>query len=199
VLLFEDGLVRASGIARGAAAVAAASGKGSWREQVRAGLTALLMLFDDEPGLGWLLVVDALAGGPQVLECRAGMLDALAIVVDRGRTASTNGHGDPPPLTAEGAVSGVLGVIHSRMVQRAVQRAAAYREGTMDRDGHGLPGPLLGLLNPLMGIIVRPYLGGAVAREESTRPLPQVARPSWPDDSPNRGGASGSEAWRSSW
>jgi hypothetical protein len=37
--------------------------------------------------------------------------------------------------------------------------------------------PLIGLLNPLMGMIVLPYLGRAAARRELSRPAPKISRP----------------------
>jgi DNA-binding MarR family transcriptional regulator len=66
--------------------------------------------------------------------------------------------GLPPSLTAEGIVGGVFSVIHSRLL-----------EG--DRE------PLLMLLNPLMSMIVLPYLGSAAARRELEPPLPERAIP----------------------
>jgi AcrR family transcriptional regulator len=156
--VFEDTVTRASRIATEAAATAPPG----WREQVRAGLAALLVFFDDEPTLGSLLVVDALAAGPRVLEHRARVLDALTRIVDRGRrSVQGKAGGGAPPLTAEGTVGAVLSVIHARMLED-------------DRR------PLLDLLNPLMGMIVHPYLGRAAARRELGRPLSQPSRPETP-------------------
>lgn len=84
--------MRATQVARDA--VTAVGGVG-WQERVRAGLSALLLLVDDEPALGSLLVVDALGGGPRVLDRRARALDALKQIVDEGRSPS-NG---PSPST----------------------------------------------------------------------------------------------------
>jgi AcrR family transcriptional regulator len=153
--VFEDTVERASRIATEAVATAPPG----WREQVRAGLAALLVFFDDEPSLGSLLVVDALAAGPRVLEHRARVLDALTRIVDQGRR-SVQGKADAgaPSLTAEGTVGAVLSVIHARMLED-------------DRR------PLLELLNPLMGMIVHPYLGRAAARRELGRSLSQSSRP----------------------
>jgi AcrR family transcriptional regulator len=129
--LFDDTVDRIVAVAR-----PAYEGERRWREQVRAGLSSVLQFIGDEPGLGALVVVDALGAGPR----------------DRGRLVVKPG-GEPPPLTAEGVVGAVFGVLHARM---------------LERDGR----PVGELLNSLMGVIVLPYLGPAAARRELTRPLP---------------------------
>ncbi len=144
-------------VAMAAACVAPAyESQDSWRQRVRAGLAALLGFLDDEPCLGGVLVVDALGGGPVVLARRAQALDVLIEIVDRGR-GERRAAQEPSttPLTAEGVVGAVLAVIHSRMLARSHR-------------------PLGELLNPLMSMIVMPYLGAAAARRELARP---VARP----------------------
>lgn len=128
------------------------AGSSSWREQVRAGLAALLSFFDEEPLSGSFLVVDALGGGPVVLERRTRILGALTAILSAGG-AEVKSVTPPPPLAAEGTVGAVLSVIHARMLE----------------EDHR---PLLELLNPLMGMIVLPYLGRAVATRELTRPAP---------------------------
>jgi hypothetical protein len=80
---------------------------------------------------------------------RAQVLDRLASVVDEGRGASRSVT-EPPPLTAEGVVGGALAVVYARLL-RADRR------------------PLVDLLNPLMGMIVLPYLGTAAALRGSPR------------------------------
>jgi len=132
---------------------------GSWRERVRAGLAALLGFFDEQPGLGALLVIDALGAGPRALERRTELLDALIAVVDEGRAEVRAGQ-EPPPLAADGVVGAVFNVLHARMLERRV--------------GSGQAGsaPLLALLNPFMSMIVMPYLGTAAARRELERPVP---------------------------
>jgi AcrR family transcriptional regulator len=129
---------------------------GRWRERVRAGLTALLGFLDDEPGLRALMVVDALAAGPRVLERRARVLDTLRNIVDEGRKETKPGR-EPPPLTAEGIVGAVLAVIHARLLTHKNPR-------------------LIALLNPLMGTIVLPYLGQAAAIRELEQPKPSTPR-----------------------
>ena len=110
---------------------------------------------DDDPALGSLLVKDALGAGDRALERRARVLDVLIGVVDRGRTeAKGSGPRGVPPLTAEGVVGAVLGVIHARVLEHDSK-------------------PLVGLVNPLMGMIVMPYLGSSAARRELHRPTPR--------------------------
>ena len=58
---FDDAVACASDLA-----LAAYGGERGWRAKVRAGLAALLGFLDEEPGLGSLLVVDALKAGPRV-------------------------------------------------------------------------------------------------------------------------------------
>jgi AcrR family transcriptional regulator len=145
-----------------ACVVPAFESRSSWRESVRAALTALLGFLDDEPGLGGVLVVDALGGGPVVLERRARVLEVLIEIVDRGRGQRRTGAHEPPTqLIAEGTVGAVLSVIHARMLQRSRK-------------------PLGELVNPLMSMIVMPYLGAAAARREFARSVAKPHRPARP-------------------
>jgi AcrR family transcriptional regulator/DNA-binding MarR family transcriptional regulator len=169
--LFDQAVTRAGGIAHDA--TIAAGGKG-WREQVRAGLGALLLLFDDEPAVGSLLIVEALGAGPRVLERRASVLDSLKRIVDEGRGEAKRGE-DHSPLTAEGVVGAVFSVIHARLLEQ--QERAGTRFANASSRGNGRQGSLTGLLNPLMGVIVLPYLGRAVAVKELARPMPKSPPP----------------------
>jgi AcrR family transcriptional regulator len=128
----------------------------SWREEVRAGLAALLVFIDEEPELARLCVVDALGGGPRVLEERARVLEELRKVIDRGGTAATVRH-ELPSVTAEGVIGAVFAVIHTRLLERS-------------------PKPYIGLHGSLMSMIVLPYLGVRVASREVSRPAPEVRR-----------------------
>jgi AcrR family transcriptional regulator/DNA-binding MarR family transcriptional regulator len=131
--------------------------QGRWLDRIRAGLTALLVFLDEEPGLGALVVVHALGAGPTALERRARIVRTLIDVVDEGRTAATGRRGvpQPAPLTAEGVVGAVLAVVHARLAQRKRSE------------------PLIGLLGPLMSAIVLPYLGAGAAAKELERPVPK--------------------------
>jgi AcrR family transcriptional regulator len=133
----------------------AAAGEREWRARVRAGLAALLGFFGDDPFAGRLLVVDALKAGPVVLERRAGLVGELIGVVDQGR-ALVRGGRRVAPLTGEGVVGAVLAVVHARLLARPGAR-----------DG----GLLVELLNPLVAMVVQPYLGAAAAERELARPV----------------------------
>jgi AcrR family transcriptional regulator len=123
-----------------------------WRERVRGGLWAILSFFDREPALARVCVVQALRGGPRVLERREAILTQLASVVDEGRLESERA-ARCTPLTAEGVVGAAFSIVYSRLLR-------------------GERGPLTGLFGELMGMIVLPYLGPAVARREQERPAP---------------------------
>jgi AcrR family transcriptional regulator/DNA-binding MarR family transcriptional regulator len=174
--LFDQTVARVGGIAQDA--TIAMAGRKGWLERIRSGLGAVLLLFDDEPAVGSLLVVEALAAGPRVLERRASVLDSLKQIIDEGRGEAKRGDG-PAPLTAEGVVGAVFSVIHARLLEQ--------RAGTRSANGtsraHARQGALVGLLNPLMGMIVLPYLGRAAASKELARPVPKSSRavkiPAW--------------------
>jgi AcrR family transcriptional regulator len=117
-----------------------------WRERIRTGLAALLSLFDQEPGMGRLLVLEALGSGTNMLEVRRRVLSQAAVVVDGGRAEVRAGR-EPPPLTAEGIVGAVFSVVHARLLERD-------------------PRPLTELTGSLMALIVHPYLGSAAAQRE---------------------------------
>ena len=154
---FAETVARARGLV-----CAAVVGQRDWRGRVRAGLAALLELFADEPLAARVLVVDALKAGPAVHERRARVVAELIAVVEGGR-AQVRGGREVAPLTGEGVVGAVLAVVHARLM--------AGGEG-----GGGGGGSLTELLNPLMAMIVLPYLGTAAAEKEQARPLPRGHR-----------------------
>jgi AcrR family transcriptional regulator/DNA-binding MarR family transcriptional regulator len=151
--VFDEAVGRVEGLVLEAYDSASAK---HWRERVRGALLALLMFFDEEPGIGSVLVVDALMAGQRVLERRAEVMRGLSAALDReaprSRTAT-----ELPALMGEGVIGAVFSVIHTRL--------AAERHDS-----------LLRLLNPLMAIIVLPYLGPAGARRELELPTPKIAR-----------------------
>lgn len=126
----------------------------SWRDGVRAALASLLMFMDDEPGLAKLCIVEALGAGERVLDARARVLEELAEVIDRGRSA-TSATREPPEVTAEGVVGAIFAVLHTRVLEHGEDR-------------------LIDLLGSLMSMIVLPYLGARAAGRELTRPVPEV-------------------------
>ena len=132
--------------------IAAAALEGlSWRERVRGGLWVVLSFFDREPALARVCVVQALSGGPAVLERREEVLAGLAGVIDEGRFESARG-GECSRLTAEGLVGAAFAIVYGRLLR-------------------GERKPLVGLVGELMGMIVLPYLGVGAARREQARPV----------------------------
>jgi AcrR family transcriptional regulator len=155
-------------IARAAETVLPAyRGHARWRERVRAAVEAALAFLDAEPESGYLCVVGALGGGRRALERRAQVVQRLVDAVHEGRLES-RGARHPQRLVAEGVVGAVLGVVHARLADRDESK------------------PLLGLLSPLMGMIVLPYLGAGVAEREQQRPAPRTRRPLAPRGNPLR-------------
>ncbi len=156
----EDAL----GVIRGELAVVDLEGC-AWRERVRVGLWMILSFFDREPVLARVCVVQALRGGPWVLERREAILAHLAVVVDGGREGSRGSQ--CTPLTAEGLVGAAFGIVYARLLK-------------------GDRRPLTELLGELMAMIVLPYLGPAAARREQALPPPAptvspvVPRQAWP-------------------
>jgi AcrR family transcriptional regulator len=165
--LFEDALARVA-----ERVVGAYEGERAWREQVRAGLGALLVFLDERPALARLLIVDALSAGPRVLSRRAQVLACLGGALDRdgARSKSERGRAD---ITGEGVVGAVFSVIHTRLLAKS-------------------PGMLVELLNPLVSMVVLPYHGSAAAQKELDRPVPEFARPSGDRGSRDGAGASSS-------
>ncbi len=133
--------------------IAAAGLEGlAWRERVRGGLWAILSFLDREPALARVCVVQSLRGGAEVLERREEILAGLAAVMDEGRFEGAR-NGGCSPLTAEGVVGAAFTIVYARLLR-------------------GERKPLAGLLGELMGMIVLPYMGAAVARREQARPAP---------------------------
>ncbi len=134
----------------------------AWLGRIRAGLTAALKFFDEQPAVAALCVVDALGAGPAALERRAVVLDALVSAVDRGRREAPAGNG-LNRVAAEGVVGAVLGVLHTRLREPA-------------------PKPLLPLRGQLMSMIVLPYLGPKAAAAELALRPPRPRRSRAPED-----------------
>jgi AcrR family transcriptional regulator len=129
-------------------AEAAVEPRSRWVERMRAGLRALLELFDEQPLLPRLCLVQSLAAGPAAAALRGEVLARLAAIVDEGRAIARH---EPPPLTAEGVVGGAASVVCARALAPQADWFAQ-------------------LLGPLMSSIVLPYLGVQAARRELQRP-----------------------------
>ena len=137
----------------------------AWRERVRGGLLVILSFFDREPVLARVCVVQALQGGPRVLAWREELLGELAEVLDRGRVEHPRSH-ECTVLTAEGLVGAALAIVYARLAPDVSTMPARRRDAS----------PLVALLGELMSLIVLPYLGPAVARQEQQRALPVPSR-----------------------
>ncbi len=139
---FEEGLARLSAVVQEAAGL-----EERWLGRVRAGLVALLGFFEDEPGWGRLLIVEAPLDGAVALRCKQRVLGVLTVLLDDGSPQALAELMAEPQLTGELVVGGVFSLIRARML-----------------DGGG--GALVELAPSLMSFIATPYLGEAAANAE---------------------------------
>lgn len=148
------------------AVIRAAGQQEGWRNRVRMGLAGLLALFDQDPGMGRLLVVEGLGLGAKTREIRRDVLAQAASVVEEGRSEARAAR-QLPPLTAEGVVGAVLSVLYARMLEQ-------------EPWGSVTAAPLADLTGSLMALIVHPYLGSAASQREletaTAVPLPLARR-----------------------
>jgi AcrR family transcriptional regulator len=117
-----------------------------WLERTRAGLTELLRFCDEQPETARKLVVESIAWGPEVLERRGELLDALAEAIDRVRV-DVDALDIPSDGTAENLVGACVSLVHTRLLG---EEGGSFTE----------------LAPALMSMIVHPYLGGEVAKHE---------------------------------
>jgi hypothetical protein len=144
--VFEDGLRQLAETVG-----EAARRERSWLSRVRAGLVAFLAFFDDQPGLGRMLVRGAaVAQEPLALHCRARLLGVLSGLLDDGTPQALGELTREPQLTGELISGGVVSVVRGCLLE--------------GEEGH--PRPLVELAPQLMAFIVGPYLGQAAARVE---------------------------------
>jgi AcrR family transcriptional regulator/DNA-binding MarR family transcriptional regulator len=151
---FEDALSRVAAVV-----IPAYEAEREWPAKVRAAVAALLAAMEDEPALGTFLFVGALGAGPKVLACRMQALERLKIAFEDGIDEAGGVAGsvvaECSPLSAEGTVNGVLGILHTRLLAGS---PLARR-------------PLGELAGPLTAMIVLPYAGRATAwKQLPTRP-----------------------------
>jgi AcrR family transcriptional regulator len=136
-----------------------------WRERIRASLVELLSFLDDDPVTGRLIVVETLGAGREAVARRGNVLAQVIDAVHAGRLEAKAGSA-PTRMTAEGVVGGVLAVLHGRLLRGG-------RESFLE------------LLNPLMSMILLPYLGSTAARRELSRPVPHIERRIVENGTPN--------------
>ncbi|HEV3047024.1 MAG TPA: TetR/AcrR family transcriptional regulator [Solirubrobacteraceae bacterium] len=127
----------------------------AWAERVRAALVAVLAFCETEPEAGTLVVSYLVGCGPDDDELRALVLELVTRALAAGRAHLRPGR-RLSPLTEQGVAGAVLAVLHAR-VRRDPKR-------------------LCELANPLMSIVVLPYLGQAAAARQLRRPAQAPAR-----------------------
>jgi AcrR family transcriptional regulator len=132
------------------------SRESAWRDGIRSALASMLALMDEKPEFAVLLLVEVFAAGETVMQRRAEVLAELAQAIDRVRTIEDSRQ--PPAVTAEGVVGGILAVLHKRVREQSDE-------------------PLASLLGPLMSMIVLPYLGAQAANRELARSEPAAEVP----------------------
>jgi AcrR family transcriptional regulator len=125
----------------------------AWRERVRTGLWRILCFLDREPVLARVCVVQSARGSQRVLEYREEILTCFATVLREGE--NENRARACSPLVAEGLVGAALAIVYKRLLVGERSR-------------------LSDLLGELMGMLVLPFQGPAVASRERTRPVPQL-------------------------
>lgn len=124
----------------------AAATEQGWRGKLRAGMGALLDQLDAEPDVGRGVIVEVHAAGPEALAQRAKAMKKAADFIDLARHEGA-GSEAPPGIAAEGIVSGIHAVVHSRLSTGASE---GFR----------------GLLPEFMYFAVLPYFGAEAASEE---------------------------------
>jgi AcrR family transcriptional regulator len=117
-----------------------------WLGTTRAGLIAMLELFESEPNLGRLCLVHSRHPHPSMRRLRRATLALLAQHVSR---AGRGGRERSRAIAAEGIVAGVAGILESRLEERRAPR-------------------LTELAGELMAFIVLPYRGARAAQAERT-------------------------------
>jgi DNA-binding MarR family transcriptional regulator len=136
----------------------------AWRERVRTGLWTVLRFFDREPVLVRFCVVESARGDDRMAAYREELLARIAGVIAEGGEGSVLG--EFSPLVAEGVVGAVVSILNTRIC--ATGWRAVRRPGKDAQPG----APLSDLLGELMALVVLPYLGSEVAREERIRLMP---------------------------
>jgi AcrR family transcriptional regulator len=129
-----------------AGVIAAASQHELWRDQLRAGLGALLDFVDSEPRIARALIVEVHPAGEEAVAKHTAALARTHAFFDSARREPEATEA-APAITPEAIASGIHVVLHSRL-------AAGDRSGFRR------------LLPELMYVAVLPYFGGDAARAE---------------------------------
>jgi AcrR family transcriptional regulator len=127
---------------------------GRWSERIRTALEGLLGMLEHDDDLG-RFVLDYIVEGARVDPAsRLWLFERLQRVIEDGH-AEARVPLEAAPLASEVVVGGVVSVLHSRLQARSVE--------------------LMALVNPLMWMIVLPYLGPKAAAKELSRMPPKAA------------------------
>ena len=141
-----------------------------WRDGVRRALAELLLLFDREPGLARVWLVETLGAGSWALERRSRHVTALTRQVVESWPQPLGA--GPHPLASVSVMASLLGILQTHALAEE-------------------PEPMITLLGPLMGVVVAPYLdppaveqeierGAALARQMLAALAPGGGRPTVP-------------------
>ena len=125
----------------------------AWPDGVRESLAVVLAYFDSDPALARVCLVEALAAGPRVRRHRDRVAQAFRAPI-LARIEREIPH--VAPLSAEAAMASVTGILAARL-------------DTEDSRS------LIGLLGPLIGILVRPFLDEQATRAQMHKAT-QLAR-----------------------
>ena len=133
-------------------AVCEAYRRGSdWGEGVRLALQRLLIVVEDQPTLARVCVIESLSGGARIVALRAKTFKEFTQMVELGRIDGT----EPPSLTAEVIVGGILTVLYEQLLSNDGRQATE-------------------LLDQIVSLVILPYRGeDAARREESAAAPPQ--------------------------
>lgn len=129
----------------------------NWPQRVEAGLAAFLDYVAREPALARTCMVEALAAGPDSVNCYEESLQAFVSLFRIGRDVSPRGK-DLPATLEEALIGGVFWILYQRLLLAETGRIES-------------------LLPELVEFALTPYLGAeasrevAAARAEASRPL----------------------------
>lgn len=132
----------------------ASTTEGLWHQQMRAALEAILGYLEVRRAVAWLVFVEVPRAGPVALKQRAHAMKAVLGAIEEGSVNCASGP-PVPELTAPALVGGAMAVIQAELIQSRSAR-------------------LLPLANPLMAVLVQPYLGPAAAAAQMNYPVPRA-------------------------
>lgn len=130
--------------------LAAGQAQSSWREGLRAGLAELIRFAIKRPFLARGILREVYVVGGDALLKHEEVLQRLSSAVDSARRDIPSDQEAPPPMTASFMVGAVDELVRARLAED---------------DPRGLSAAL----PELMSLLVAPYLGDDVAREELAR------------------------------